>query len=161
MPNQYPLQSELIEQCFEYDPATGDISKEGRKVGAISDEYKVICFKNKSYGAHILAYIIYHGDDSIPDGCEIDHINGNKADNRIENLRAVTHQENSKNTKLYRNNTSGHPGVRKDNKAGYWRAFINKKQIGKFRTRKSAIAARKKAEQELGFHENHGRVRAA
>lgn len=51
-------------------------------------------------GEHIIKWIFFNGE--IPDGMEIDHINGDKQDNRLENLRCVTHPENcnNENTKI-------------------------------------------------------------
>ncbi|EPS4832772.1 HNH endonuclease signature motif containing protein [Enterobacter hormaechei] len=46
--------------------------------------------------AHRVAWILYHGKP-IPDGLYIDHVSGNKQDNRISNLRLVTNQENHHN----------------------------------------------------------------
>lgn len=85
-------------------------------------------------------------------GEEIDHINGKPNDNRIENLRVVTHEENMKNVKLPSNNTSGHKGVYYNKLERKWKAMIrkNKKQIhlGTFDTKEEAVEARRKAENE-------------
>ena len=91
---------------------------------------------------------------------DIDHINGNRADNRIVNLRAVTRSGNCKNMKKAKNNTSGYTGVYWASDRGKWRAEIAsdgvKVKLGAFFTLEEAIAAREKAAIELGFHENHG-----
>ena len=60
---------------------------------------------------------------------EVDHINGDTADNRISNLRAATHQQNIANGKHRVNNTSGRKGVIPTN--GRWRAriMVNSKTI--------------------------------
>ncbi len=47
----------------------------------------------------------------IPEGMEIDHINRNRRDNRLENLRLVSRSQNNFNKGKYRNNTSGYKGV--------------------------------------------------
>ena len=66
------------------------------KIGWMSSAgYKQCRYKGKDYQLHRLIYL-YH-NKSIPDGCVIDHINRDKGDNRIENLRAITRQENSWN----------------------------------------------------------------
>lgn len=97
---------------------------------------------------------------------EIDHINKDKQDNRINNLRDVTTAENQRNRKLMVTNKSGACGVHKLNKrysALVWSAVImvDKKQIylGSFRTKEQAIKARKAAERKHGFHPNHGKKR--
>jgi hypothetical protein len=86
----------------------------------------------------------------------IDHINGIRDDNRIENLREATAAENSRNrTKVTKHSKSGHIGVHYCKRDDRWIATIqvNKKKstVGRFRTMEEAIEARKiRAEQEFG-----------
>lgn len=85
------------------------------------------------------------------DDMEVDHINRNKLDNRRNNLRICTHQENDWNKLTKSNNKSGYSGVKqKDN--GKWIATLitNKKSkhLGTFDTYEEAVEARKKAEKE-------------
>lgn len=111
-----------------------------------------------NYYVHRLIWELLHGP--LPDGMQIDHINGIRHDNRIENLRVVTRQDNLKNAKLRVNNISGTPGIT-ELKCGRFRARIgNAKRtiyLGEFRTKQAAINARKSAEARLGYHQNHGR----
>jgi len=65
-------------------------------------------FMRKTYAAHRVAWFLHHG--AWPMG-EIDHINGNAQDNRIANLRDVTHKENTRNMKRRSDNTSGITGI--------------------------------------------------
>lgn len=108
--------------------------------------------------AHRVVWAMLHG--CWPVG-EIDHINGNPADNRIGNLRDVSHSDNLKNRKISKNNTSGVVGVywRKDRMK--WRACIEangvQMHLGTFDTRDEAVEARRKAQSKFGFHSNHGR----
>ncbi len=111
--------------------------------------------------AHRLAWALHTGD--WPDD-EIDHINGCGTDNRIANLRKVSGSENKRNKSIPSNNTSGCIGILFDRR-GRKRPWIAKIGIhgkrvilGYFATRDDAIAARKAAEVEYGFHENHGRA---
>ena len=89
-----------------------------------------------------------------PPGCYVDHINQDKLDNRIINLRFVTPQESSHNMPLKANNTSGVTGVCKT-KSGTFRAYItiNKERIelGYYKTIGEAIQARREAENRLNF----------
>lgn len=101
--------------------------------------------------AHRLAWLYVYG--SIPD-CQIDHINGNRSDNRISNLRLATHKQNGENLGIRKNNTSGFRGV--SFQKGKWVAQVraNKKAIycGRF---ESPIEASKVAEakrQEIFTH---------
>lgn len=93
----------------------------------------------------------------------LDHINGDPTDNRIENLREVTNQENCKNARIGKNNTSGRVGVSYYGHNGWskWHAYIrgNGKLIslGYFEDFDAAVAAREAAEIEHGYHPNHGR----
>ena len=86
------------------------------------------------------------------DGQIVDHINHNTLDNRKNNLRIGTQENNMMNAKLKSNNTSGNTGVWLDNRTEKWVAEIkvNKKKInlGHFTNKSDAISARKKAEEE-------------
>ena len=83
----------------------------------------------------------------------IDHIDNNPLNNNINNLRFCSHQENSFNTKLSKNNSSGYKGVSFDIKYKQWKSYIifNGKQIhlGNFNTKEEAIKARVKKAKEL------------
>ena len=93
-------------------------------------------------------------------GKSIDHINGNRSDNRIENLRVVNKIENSRNQRPKPSNVSGFTGVSWDKVNNKWRATIKVKykqiNIGRFSELSDAIDARKSANLKYGFHENHG-----
>lgn len=93
---------------------------------------------------------------------EVDHINHIRDDDRLRNLRSVTHQENHRNRAVNKNNKSGVVGVHQQKEGGKWRAqiMIDGKQImlGRFHKKEDAIKARKEAEKKYGFHKNHGRV---
>lgn len=92
----------------------------------------------------------------------IDHINGDKADNRITNLRSIVKQENHRNMKRFSSSSTGVTGVTRHHQTNKWRAYItvNQKQLslGCFERIDDAIAARKAAEAAHGFHPNHGRI---
>lgn len=83
----------------------------------------------------------------------IDHINGVRGDNRFENLRNVDETANHRNRRLGKNNTSGTVGVHFAKRIQKWTAYIT---LGAFDTKEEAVAARKAAQDFLGFHENHG-----
>lgn len=115
--------------------------------------YVQVCINDARYKAHRLAWLYEYG--ALPNG-EIDHINHDRADNRIANLRDVTRAENSKNKSPYR--AGERMGVGRH--AGKWAAYIcvggKQKTIGHFESKGDAIAARATAERAMGFHENHG-----
>jgi hypothetical protein len=82
---------------------------------------------------------------------EIDHRNGDKLDNRTQNIRFTTHQQNLWNRhKLHKRNKSGYPGIWWDQKTQNWQVKIcyNWKQIflGRFKSKKHAIIIRRAAE---------------
>lgn len=93
---------------------------------------------------------------------QIDHINGNRSDNRLVNLREVDDAENRKNTALRADNKSGFHGVRWIAPLNKWRVEIKangkSKHVGVYASKDYAIAARKAAEAALGYHPNHGRT---
>jgi hypothetical protein len=127
------------------------------------DGYKKASVLGCMYPAHRVIWLMIHGRFPLD---MIDHINGNPGDNRLENLREVDRWENAKNQKLAKNNASGVIGVE------YWHSAKRSKQwvarisvqgkrifLGYFGTFEEAVAARKAAEIEHGYHKNHGRKR--
>lgn len=133
----------------------------GKEAFTVTDQsgYKVgTIFLRRGIQAHRVAWALMMGEWPLD---EIDHINGDSADNRWANLRLVSHHENGRNQALSRLNTSGNAGVRQANDTGHWVAYIyvEKKRValGSYLTREEAIAARYGAERALGFHENHGK----
>lgn len=92
----------------------------------------------------------------------LDHIDGNPLNNRLDNLREVTNQENQKNAKRRCDNTTGVTGVHWHKATGKFQASIKvdgrKIFLGLHETLEEAAAARKDAEIKYGFHENHGRA---
>jgi len=88
----------------------------------------------------------------MPESTMVDHKNGDKMDNRRDNLRACTPAQNARNTQLAKNNTSGSKGVTPV-PAGGWRARIwvdrRERHIGTYETRQEAEAAYDKAASDL------------
>lgn len=114
----------------------------------------------KTVKAHRAAWAIYHGE--WPD-TELDHINGNRADNRIANLRRAGCSLNSRNRSLRSDNTSGSVGVSFHKRMNKWSAYFvpfggEQKHIGYFETKELAEAARAAAIVDHGYHDNHGRT---
>jgi hypothetical protein len=101
------------------------------------------------YWAHRIVYALHYGID--PGESQIDHINGNGADNRIENLRLATNQQNSRNRRIRSDNTSGHKGVSWSRSSKKWGAktMIDRKQkhLGYFDSIEDASAAYEAAAQ--------------
>ena len=121
--------------------------------------YRYISIFSKAYPAHGIAWKYAHGEFPV---YNIDHINGRKDDNRLKNLRDVTHLENSRNKPKREDNASGVMGIIWDKSRERWMAYIGLegkfKNLGRFKNKDDAIKARKDAEKEYGFHENHGRA---
>jgi len=103
-----------------------------------------ICTKHYDKMLQIHRYIL-----NPPEGKVVDHINGNKRDNRRCNLRICDHRQNSWNMKLAKNNKSGVTGVYWDDLSNKWRVEIQGKYIGIFSNKDEAIEARKLAEHEF------------
>lgn len=128
-------------------------------LSAPTEGYKHGTIFGVKYRAHHVIWAMVHGAWPKDD---IDHINGDRSDNRIENLRDVCRQENSRNASRSRNNKSGVTGVFWYKNYGMWKVEIGinykNKCVGYFRSFDEAVAARRNAEMKHGFHENHGRA---
>ena len=133
----------------------------GKVAGCLNGAgYTHITLHGKLPLAHRIVWEMHNG--TIPEGLETDHVNGKKTDDRLSNLRVVTHAENMRNRSRYSANTSGVVGVHWSKGHKAWMARIalagKLKYLGCFTDKAEAIAARRAAEVEHGFHENHGRV---
>lgn len=157
-------QSELREALrfengiFYWKKSSKGVKRKDFKAGCLrSAGYVAIRINKRIYQAHVLAWLYEYGE-FIPG--EIDHINGVRNDNRLENLRRCSKSENSINKTRQSNNTSGIPGVRFRTDTKKWYAYIGKGKVKKngvvistgriylgcFKTKIEAIEARKLAE---------------
>lgn len=118
----------------------------GKLAGTLCHGYFRIKIYQHRVRAHHIVYMMHHG--YIPE--LIDHINGDRKDNRIENLRPATYEQNARNRKTNTNNTSGVKGVHRSKKTGKWLAYIKelgrKVHLGSFDTLEDASIARKEAQ---------------
>lgn len=123
------ISKEYLISLINYNHDTGEFrwikTGKGRRLNGIagtkSHGYILITINGTRYPAHRLAWLYVHG--SHPKDC-IDHINGNRSDNRISNLRQATNMQNHWNTKLRSTNTSGVKGVNFHKKAQKWCAEV-------------------------------------
>lgn len=160
LPHKYLL------DVLDYNPETGEFTwknpssyqmHSGDKAGTLNASgYVFICINGIRYKAHRLAWFYHYGEWPSDEMPQIDHINGNRADNRIANLRLATRLRNSRNLKIRTSNTSGYPGVSLIKSTGRWRAYIGDGkgsyiQLGCYSSYEDAVAARKQAEKELGY----------
>lgn len=149
------MRPEEIRDAFSYDASTGILRwRTGRLSGRIAgtireDGYVIIKFMRRKFYGHRIAWLVYYGDWPSLD---IDHINGNRSDNRISNIREVSVAQNHWNSKKYKNNTTGFRGVYLHN-SGKWCAEIwwhgHKKYLGLFATKEEASTAHEKARGNL------------
>ena len=150
---------DLIKKMLSYDPITGElrwlVSSGTVKAGAIASSVNSIGYGRvkvggKHYAAHRISWALTHG--SFPDS-EIDHVNGDSADNRLVNLRLATRSENQCNRTTHKNNTSGHKGVTWNSGMGKWvaRCAVNgkRKHIGYFNDVADAASAYKQAAADM------------
>lgn len=156
---KYNLTAEQLRVLLSYDPDTGifrrlvrtsnsvqvgDIAGGDNKKGYV----KIRVFAQLIF-AHRLAWLHHYG--CWPDG-EIDHINGLKSDNMIENLRVSDRSENIQNLrKAHADNVSGFLGVKRNGIGWAAKITINyeDKYLGTFKTPELAHAAYLKAKKEL------------
>jgi hypothetical protein len=162
------LTQEKVKQLFDYDHETGLLTrltspsgrvKIGDVVGCIGNRgYLTVSIDSKRYLVHRIIWLWVYGGFPEP---QTDHINHDRTDNRISNLRESTQKENHKNRSMHNNNTSGVTGVFWDKRAKKWgsQIVVNDKNIslGYFDDKAGAAAVRLIAEIKYGFHPNHGK----
>jgi len=150
-----------LKSRYHYNEKTGIFTRisTGNIAGSLNCRYLAINFDRKKYYNHRLAWLYVHGE--LPEG-SLDHINHNRFDNSIENLRETDQLTNSKNISIGSANISGHLGVHWLKKDKVWAASIMVKQkgiwLGRFKDKFEAIDARLHAEKLYGFHANHGKT---
>lgn len=175
------VSAERLRELLTYDPDTGlfvwnprprsDFKTEasfrcwhtmhcGAVAGFIDVQgYNIIGIDRQPRRAHRLAWLYCFG--RLPEQ-NIDHINGDRSDNRITNLRDVSYAENSRNAARPVINTSGVHGVFWHRRDRRWTATIGvdgvKVNLGNFPTIEAAAEVRRAAEIKHGYHPNHGRV---
>jgi hypothetical protein len=162
-----PLTAERARECVTYDPSTGEFrwksfksgkaETDGRvKPGDIAGDignrgYRRVCIDYQRVTAHRLAFLVMTGAFP-PRGTQVDHINGDRSDNRWVNLRLATSSTNQMNAKRRSDNASGARGVSFCKITRKWYAYINvngkRKDLGRHLSREDAAAARKAAEAE-------------
>lgn len=174
------ISPELLRELLDYDPTTGLFRWLERNSRHFPNEHQwrawngqyagvpALCsihpegyahgrIFGRAYYSHRVAFAHYHNRWPLM----VDHIDQNKLNNRIANLRETTKSGNMTNSKLQDRNVSGCPGVQW--KANRWQASItlngNVVYLGRFESLEEAIAVRRAKEAELGFSPLHGRVR--
>lgn len=147
-----------LKELLHYNPETGiftwlvstsNRAPAGYAAGSITHGYVIITVDRRHYRAHQLAWLYVHGQ--FPSGL-IDHINCDRADNRIQNLRAADHSLNARNRGVGKNSKCGVRGVHWSAQKRKWRAVITVNyqniHLGLFDDLEAAKAARKVAEKE-------------
>lgn len=112
------LTQDGVWNTLRYDTETGVFTwavspRQNVRAGAVagmvnSQGYRVIKVRGSGYMAHRLAWFFTNG---VWPSDEIDHINGNRDDNRIANLREASRADNNRNVAMRRDNSSGRKGV--------------------------------------------------
>jgi hypothetical protein len=176
------LTQKLLQQTLSYNPNTGELIWKIRPMSWFNhplsyrsyhkrwagkpaltadngEGYRSGTLLGKKVKAHRIIWIMLYGD-LPPEGYEIDHINGVRSDNRLDNLRCVLKEDNGKNQRLHTRNQTGVSGVSwyKPNKKWLVRINQNKKtkSLGYFNSFEEACRVRKQAEVDNNYHKNHG-----
>lgn len=158
------ITQDRLKELYTYYAQTGlfvrNASRQGVLKGSVGGTtsqhfgYVHINIDGKTYKAHRLAYLYMLG--KWPE-YEVDHIDGDRANNSWVNLRDSTRSENSRNLSRRSDNTSGQVGVGFHAKRNQWRARILGHHIGWFSTKEQAVEARLAHELNKTFSERHGK----
>lgn len=132
-----------LKAALEYNPTTGQFTRKssGKPAGSKGSKgYVQILLNYKSYKAHRLAWLYAYGE--WPDK-QVDHINLDRADNRLSNLRLADNSENNANNTRVRSN-SGAKGVTLQSNGLYYVQIVAKQKnyyLGAYKTIEEAVAA--------------------
>lgn len=153
------ITAERLRHLLDYDPISGAflrrVAGRGLRVGQVAGSdcrgYRSIAVDGRDYRAHRLAWLYVHG--RWPTGM-LDHINGDRADNRIANLRECSNSENLQNLKCARRDSgSGLLGASWHKGKRLWQAAIElngkARHLGYYGTADAAHAAYLKAKAEV------------
>lgn len=160
------------QKVFRYNPVTGVFKRVLKKsfkrnyytcdftpTSVTGWGYLQVSFNGRPNVIHRIIYSMMTNSD-IPEGFDVDHIDGDRLNNKWNNIRLVTRSDNLKNMGVKSTNTSGHHGVSRRSDTGSYHAYINSNgkriHLGNFPGFEEAVAARKVAENVHGFHQNHG-----
>lgn len=164
---------ERLKHLVDYDPERGvfihknPISnrvRKGQVAGSKCKEgYMLLGLDGVRYYVHRLV-LHYHGVD-VPEGCVVDHINQNKQDNRLSNLRVVDRKMNARNNSYKQERKVC--GVYFNKSRGKWVAELGScktgtyRYIGSFDTYEAAARERKSVEGDYGYTDLHGSLQEA
>lgn len=174
--------AEILREILDYDPDTGHFVWKERNESHVHPKW-VKCWNSRFagkpafihhdyglylrasifgtfYPAHRIAWAMVHGDPVPP---ILDHIDGDRQNNRISNLRPSDDAENSKNRGIRVDNTSGRTGIHLMRSGAYKaRIFVGGRDtsLGTFRDFEEAVRARQAAEKKYGFYAGHGERKA-
>ena len=142
----------VLKEVLDYNSNTGQFTwliQPSSKVplfseaGSINNGYRYITYNGSRYAAHRLAWAFTYG--CLPVGM-LDHVDRDKDNNAILNLRESNPTENGLNRGLQSNNKSGHKNISYFKRTNKWKVEIKRhgktKHIGYFKTLKEAIQAR-------------------
>ena len=147
-----PSQEELLRR-FSYNPEIGEVrwnAMVGMRgiPGTIAGHkqktsgYWVLMVDWRTYYAQRIIWKMMTGSDPEE---QIDHIDGDRMNNRWSNLRMATNGQNKANGGLYKNNKSGYRGVCWDDHHNAWTVQVNRRRIGRFKALGDAVIARDRA----------------
>lgn len=123
------LTADELRLLVDYDPGTGHLLRRSKRVGTpyMENGYTRIRIDGRAYRAHRLAWLHFYGEWPSE---QIDHINGARSDNRIENLRQASNAMNGQNRKGPKShNKSGYLGVHWNKKDRSFRAVIKANRV--------------------------------
>lgn len=166
------LTQKEVKKLFYYDFCTGNLywrvdrgpnKVKGNIAGSLNKSgYIRIKINDSSYSAHRIIWLYVYG--KLNENLQIDHKDGNRSNNKLDNLREVTQSINQQNQRRHKIGKSGYLGVYYMPTKNKYKAEINQNgkriYLGLYSTIEEAILFRKIAEKEYGYHKDHGQLRS-